>query len=448
MHVRFTFNRVNITQSMADGLKANIQFVSKLVHSPAPSGIGAKAITANGTYYSASEGLEGYNIVDVNVSGGGGTLIEKTVNANGVYNASSDSADGYSKVTVSVPASAVDTGTKSISTNGTHDVIGYASANVSVPASAVDSGTKSITANGTGIDVIGYAAVDVAVPNTYAAGDEGKVVQSGALVAQTSDTVTANDTYDTTLINSLTVNVSGGGSDPTDGIIVKARDSLGYPTEVDYYNSDGIIYRDTFGNARANSDTGWIGAKLETVNLQGNSFAVRTEAFYGCNHLTDADFEKMTELVGSASTNTSAGQHFFRDCKALTEVNATNLTGAVGLYAFYNCTALTTVSMPKISELCGYQTARGCFQKCTALTTCTFGSVGYPVTTINANAFTDDTQSGLTITVYTTASYVDTALANIRNGATNATIVIKASEALTYGGTSYAAGDTVVTSTP
>ena len=72
-------------------------------------------------------------------------------------------------------------------------------------------GTKSITANGTGIDVASYQYADVAVPNSYSQSDEGKVVSNGALVAQTSDTVTTNDTYDTTLINSLTVNVSGGG---------------------------------------------------------------------------------------------------------------------------------------------------------------------------------------------------------------------------------------------
>lgn len=89
---------------------------------------------------------------------------------------------------------------------------------VSVSASELDSGTKSITANGNGQDVIGYAAVDVAVPNSYSASDEGKVVSSGALVSQTSDTVTANDTYDTTLINSLTVNVSGGGGGTQIGI--------------------------------------------------------------------------------------------------------------------------------------------------------------------------------------------------------------------------------------
>ena len=79
---------------------------------------------------------------------------------------------------------------------------------VNVPASAVDSGKKSITSNGDNQDVVGYAAVDVAVPNSYTAGDEGKVVSNGALVAQTSDTATQNGTVDTTLINSLLVNVS------------------------------------------------------------------------------------------------------------------------------------------------------------------------------------------------------------------------------------------------
>ena len=120
-----------------------------------------------------------------NISGGGGsaTLIEKNISANGTYNASSDSADGYSKVVVSVPASAVDTG------------------------------TKSITANGNNQDVVGYAAVNVNVPNTYAAGDEGKVVSSGALVAQTAHAeVTQNGTIDTTLNNSVTVNVAGAST--------------------------------------------------------------------------------------------------------------------------------------------------------------------------------------------------------------------------------------------
>lgn len=64
-------------------------------------------------------------------------------------------------------------------------------------------GTKSITANGTGIDVKDYATADVNVPNTYTASDEGKVVNNGDLVAQTSVTKTANGTYDTTLNNEV-----------------------------------------------------------------------------------------------------------------------------------------------------------------------------------------------------------------------------------------------------
>jgi hypothetical protein len=81
--------------------------------------------------------------------GGSATLIEKSVTANATYKASDDNADGYSKVTVNVA-------------------------------------------------------------NSYAAGDEGKVVSDGELVAQTSDTATSNGTVDTTLINSLTVAVPAG----------------------------------------------------------------------------------------------------------------------------------------------------------------------------------------------------------------------------------------------
>lgn len=81
----------------------------------------------------------------------------------------------------------------------------------SIPTGITPTGIKNITQNGQ-TDVTQYATADVNVPNSYAAGDEGKVVQNGALVAQTSETVTQNGTYDTTTKDEVVVDVSGGGT--------------------------------------------------------------------------------------------------------------------------------------------------------------------------------------------------------------------------------------------
>lgn len=124
---------------------------------------------------------------------------------------------------------------------------GFISAVEALPSGGgiTPTGTKQIeiTQNGTTTeDVTQYANAQITanVPNSYSAGDEGKVVSNGALVAQTSDTVTQNDTYDTTLINSLTVAVSGGGSSGLtviDTITATAVRSVKIDVESSWFNT-------------------------------------------------------------------------------------------------------------------------------------------------------------------------------------------------------------------
>lgn len=131
--------------------------------------LGQKTITLNGVYSPSADNLDGYSQVTVNVEGGG-VLVSKNITQNGTYNPSDDSADGYSSVAVSVP-------------------------------------------------------------NTYSAADNGKVVSEGSLVPQTNKSIILNGTYDTTLNNSITVNVeSGGGGGGNAGIY-----------DVNFYDYDGTL---------------------------------------------------------------------------------------------------------------------------------------------------------------------------------------------------------------
>ena len=187
----------------------------------------------NGTYNTTTN-----NSVTVAVP-----LTTKSITSNGTYNASSDSAKGYTSVDVAVPntytnadegkvvnnnalVSQTSASDSNITTNGTYTYdTTYNNSKkviVAVPntytsgdeGKVVDSGalvsqtSTNINTNGT-YNTTTNNEVVVAVPNTYTSGDEGKVVSNGALVSQTSDSYTTNGTYDTTLINSVTVNVAG-----------------------------------------------------------------------------------------------------------------------------------------------------------------------------------------------------------------------------------------------
>lgn len=167
----------------------------------------------------------------------------------------------------------------------------------------------------------GFNPVTINVPNSYSAADEGKVVSNGALVSQTSDTVTQNDTYDTTLINSLTVNVPS--STPTlitknitqNGTYNASSDNADGYSSVTVNVSGGsgsgsIIYADYDGQNSGGSKSiqytytvvtsgyyylsagGWIDSVSVTINnveISGETFGTYSAYKYGTHYLNVGD---------------------------------------------------------------------------------------------------------------------------------------------------------------
>ena len=306
------------------------------------STLGTKTITSNGEYDAQDDGYDGYSSVDVQVPGSSPTLQAKTNIAPTTSSqtiTADQGYDGLSSVQINaMPSGTAGTPTATKGTVSNHSIAvtpsvtnttGYITGStingtaVTVSASELDSGAKSITSNGNSQDVVGYASVNVNVPNSYSASDEGKVVDNGALVSQTSDTVTANDTYDTTLINSLTVNVSGGGGVSVDGIATNSEPS-------------GAVTLSTATAIKSNS----FRAKAEITSLSSTSVtSIESESLRQCNGLITVSLPNITSQVPS---------YTFTDCKNL-ETADVGKTSTIQANGFSNCNKLTVLVLRRTS---------------------------------------------------------------------------------------------------
>ena len=180
-------------------------------------------------------------------------------------------------------------------------------------------------------------------------------------------------------------------------------------------------------------------SRVQTAVLPSGVTSIGVSAFNGCTGLTS---------VTIPDSVTSIGGYAFYGCTGLTSVTIPDSVTSISEYTFGGCTKLQTVNASGVNSISGGSSGRGAFYNCSSIANATFGKVNSPVNTIQTYSFQGCTNTSTVITVYLAEQNIDTLVANIRNGLTRGTIVVKAANDLVYGGVSYSAGDTVLTSTP
>lgn len=266
------------------------------------------------------------------------------------------------------------------------------------------------------------------------------VVDFSATRANLAEAVTAKgvDTLPTASFDTIATNIGliSGGTEITDGIVVKQVNEAGYITEIDFYGD--TVYPFQFGQG-SNNTAGFM--YLEKVNFKTPCHTVSSSGFAYCRgEGFAAPIPKEVTRVDSRAYGSTRYKSFDFPI---------SLTGRLSDNIISANTYAESFKAPGITSLAtDGGNGNGQFYSCTNLKNVEIGSVGYGITNSRTWNFRNCTQSDLTITLYCAGSYADTLLSNIRSSATNATIIIKASEDTTYGGNSYLAGETMITSTP
>jgi hypothetical protein len=184
--------------------------------------------------------------------------------------------------------------------------------------------STTATANGT-LDTTTNNEVVVDVPNTYTAGDEGKVVSGGALVAQTAypTTITENGTYNTTENNSVTVNVPSLPTGIEMAKLTPANDSIS--------NDDMYII-----NA---SNRTYIVGQFERINTNPMpQFSYPSTFIPNCTKLPISGTYYIYNTTITAYINSDAGKTISIDSAN----NLVTIQGYAGSYIYNYAIMLTT----------------------------------------------------------------------------------------------------------
>lgn len=263
-----------------------------------------------------------------------------------------------------------------------------------------------------------------------------------ALTAYANNKTGANDTNLSDAVTRLVTGYDGGGIE--NGVEIKAVNSSGRVTSIAVYGS--VISQFMLGTK---GSTDYVYSWVESIQFADVIESIKQYGFgyLGAKRANSEDLE----IIFSSGLTTMDTYAFFGT--GFTKLSfPETLTGRLSDGVFRGSSKLEEVVLPGITSLdTSGGDGNGQFYGCTALENVQIGSVGHGVTFVETWNFRNCTQTTLTITLYTTGSLVDEHLTKLRNttyGATGATIIFKASEATTYNGNSYAAGATILTSTP
>lgn len=255
---------------------------------------------------------------------------------------------------------------------------------------------------------------------------------------------------------------SGGGDAITDGIVVKERDADGYATVVDFYGNQICI--EQFG-CQYEADNPF--RHLVKVNAKQAVTAIGPRAFQNnvsLQTLTGVDFGAITSIGEGAFSNAKRvalgdvdlalvtkypERGIFENCGGITKLTF-HADGNIHYNLCNNCSSLTDIVIDGSVGFTDGNTdsAHSALGRNTALVNCKIGNVGKPCNGTSQAMLKGCTNANLIVEIYVAGANADKAVSDIRNGATNATIIIKAAADTTYNGATYAAGETILTSTP
>lgn len=259
-----------------------------------------------------------------------------------------------------------------------------------------------------------------------------------ALTAYANEVTGKSDSTLSDAVASLADGYGGGGGYDGIEIVTGANDSIEYichmqelpPYALNFvgYNNTAVNRVIRFATKPTKIKAGALREVRALIDWTGLTEVETIEGEYSLTPFYSSKYDGSSDIVN-----------------LLKFTGATNSATAAGLFRTNSPYAPKTFILP----LCTVIPQYAWYQYTVQNVDITIGSVGHGVTQSNSQPFGYTTNATGTVTIYTTGDILDALKTTVQqNAGSGLTFIYKASEVTTYNGTSYSAGDTILTSTP